>query len=442
VLSVRLTRLLDRVVHVRADELSAALWSMAYFFCLLCSYYVLRPVREEMGVAGGVERLPWVFTATFVAMVAVVPIFGALAARYPRRTLLPIVYGFFIVNILGLFAWLRSGLVAEWAPGAFFVWLSVFNLFVVSVFWSFMADLWNDQQARRLFGFIAAGGSAGAIVGPSLTATLVGSIGPVALLPVAAGFLAGALLCIARLGRWAATPTTGTPGRNGRHDEAALGGGVLAGVTLMARSRYLLGICLFIGLSSTLATFVYFQQAHIVRASFSDSAQRTAVFALIDLAVNALTIGAQLLLTGPLVVRLGLSNTLALLPALTLLGFAALGLAPVLTVLVTFQVLRRAAQYGVARPVREILFTVVPREEKYKAKNVIDTVVYRGGDAAGGWAFAGLTALGLGLTGIALVALPLAAVWIVTALYLGRRQEALREPAIPPAAVRWEAASR
>ena len=165
----RSIRLLGRVVRIRAPEVPAALWSFAYYFCLLCSYYILRPVREEMGVAGGVERLPWIFTATFVAMAAAVPVFGALAARYPRRTLLPVVYGFFIANILGLFALLRSGLVPAWAPGAFFVWLSVFNLFVVSVFWSFMADLWSAAQARRLFGFIAAGGSAGALVGPSLT---------------------------------------------------------------------------------------------------------------------------------------------------------------------------------------------------------------------------------------------------------------------------------
>lgn len=218
--TARLIRVLNRIVRIRADELPAALWSFAYFFCLLCSYYVLRPVREEMGVAGGVERLPWVFTATFVAMVAAVPVFGALAARYSRRTLLPIVYGFFIANILGLFAWLRSGLVPGWAPGAFFVWLSVFNLFVVSVFWSFMADLWSDQQARRLFGFIAAGGSAGALVGPSLTAALVGLIGPVSLLLVAAAFLAGALVCVARLGRWAAAPPTATAG-DGRRDERA-----------------------------------------------------------------------------------------------------------------------------------------------------------------------------------------------------------------------------
>jgi len=438
----RSIRLLGRVVRIRAPEVPAALWSFAYYLCLLCSYYILRPVREEMGVAGGVERLPWIFTATFVAMAAAVPVFGALAARYPRRTLLPVVYGFFIANILGLFALLRSGLVPAWAPGAFFVWLSVFNLFVVSVFWSFMADLWSAAQARRLFGFIAAGGSAGALVGPSLTAGLVALIGPVNLLPAAAAVLAGALFCVARLSRGAGARVTSGPEEAGRRDEQAVGGGVLTGVTRVLRSRYLLGICLFIGLSSTLATFVYFQQAHIVRASFADPSQRTAVFALIDLAVNALTIGAQLLLTGHLVARLGLPRTLAVLPALTLLGFTGLGLAPVLTVLLAFQILRRAAQYGVAKPAREMLFTVVTREDKYKAKNFIDTVVYRGGDAVSGWAFAGLTALGLGLTGIALVAVPLAGVWIALALYLGRRQEGLSGIRAPIPAAGWEVASR
>jgi AAA family ATP:ADP antiporter len=363
-----------------------------------------------------------------------VPIFGALAARYPRGTLLPVVYGFFIANILGLFAWLRSGLGAAWAPGAFFVWLSVFNLFVVSVFWSFMADLWSDEQARRLFAFIAAGGSAGALVGPSLTAVLVGLIGPVGLLPVAAIVLAGALLAISRLRRGVVAP--------GSRAEQPLGGGGLAGITLVLRSRYLLGICLFIGLSSTLATFVYFQQAHIVRATMGDPGQRTAVFALIDLAVNVLTLGAQLLLTGRVVAWWGLARTLAFLPGLTLVGFAALSLAPVLTVLAAFQVLRRTAQYGVAGPTREMLFTVLTREEKYKAKNVIDTVVYRGADAVGGWAYAGLAALGLGLTGIALVALPLAALWIAVACYVGRRQEGLRGVGVPTGTIGWEAASR
>jgi AAA family ATP:ADP antiporter len=399
-------------------------------------------VRDEMGVAGGVERLPWLFTGTLVAMAAAVPVFGALASRYPRRTLLPVVYGFFIANILGLFALLRSGLAAEWAPGVFFVWLSVFNLFVVSVFWSFMVDLWGDEPARRLFGFIAAGGSAGAIVGPALTTAVVGLIGPVNLLPVAAAVLAGALICIARLRRRAVAGAAAPAAALAPPEGEALGGGVLGGVTLVLRSRYLLGICLFIALSTTLATFVYFQQAHIVRARFDDPGRRLALFALIDLAVNTLTIGAQLLLTGHLVARLGLPRTLALLPALTLVGFAALGLAPALTVLVAFQVARRAAQYGVANPAREILFTVVTREEKYKSKNFIDTFVYRGGDALSGWAFAGLVALGIGLTGIALVALPLAAAWIAIALYLGRRQEGLGGARVPGAGVGWEVVSR
>jgi AAA family ATP:ADP antiporter len=433
-----MARLLERAVRVRRGEAAAACWSFAYFFCLLCGYYVLRPVRDEMGIAGGVERLPWLFTGTFLAMVGVVPVFGALAARYPRRTLLPIVYAFFIACILALFALLRSGVAPAWAPAAFFIWLSVFNLFVVSVFWSFMADVWREEQARRLFGFIAAGGSAGALVGPALTAAVVGRIGPVNLLPGAAAVLAGALLCIARLRRAALARGPADPAGRAGDDEGALGGGALDGVTLVARSRYLLGISLFVVLSTVLATFVYFQQAHIVRASFADPARRTAVFALIDLAVNALTIGAQLFLTSRLVARLGLPRTLALLPALSFLGFAALGAAPVVGVLVPFQVLRRAAQYGIAGPAREMLFTVVRREEKYKAKNFVDTVVTRGGDAVSGWAFAGLAALGLGLTSIAVVALPLSAAWAAMAIYLGRRQEALREGSVRGARVTRE----
>jgi AAA family ATP:ADP antiporter len=234
--------------------------------------------------------------------------------------------------------------------------------------------------------------------------------------------LAGALACIARLRRWAADRAPAAA----RHDETALGGGALGGVVLVLRSPYLLGVCLFLGLTTALATFVYFQQALVVRAAFDDPARRTAVFALVDLAVNALTVGVQLLLTGRLVSWLGLPGALAALPALSLAGFAVLAAVPGLGVLLAFQVLRRAAHYGLAGPAREMLFTVVTRPERYKAKNVIDTVVYRGGDAVSGWAFAGLTALGLGLTGTALVALPLAAAWIAVGVSLGRRQEALR----------------
>jgi AAA family ATP:ADP antiporter len=384
-------------------------------------------VRDEMGVAGGVARLPWLFTGTFVAMLAVTPIFGALAARYPRRTLLPALYIFFIGCILVLWLLLRQAAFAAWAPAVFFIWLSVFNLFVVSVFWSFMADLWSEDQARRIFGFIAAGGSAGALVGPALTGALARFMRPADLLGVAAVLLAGALVCIARLRRWTlrdAAPRRDAPARP---HEAALGGRALGGLTGLVRSPYLLAICTFTVVGTVLATFVYFQQAQIIRAAIPDPQRRTSVFAMIDLAVNALTIGTQILATGPLLSRLGLGRMLSLLPALSVAGFAVLAVAPGAAVLIAFQIVRRAAQYGIAGPAREVLFTVVSREEKYKAKNFIDTAVSRGGDALSGWAFAGLLALGLGITGIALVALPLAAVWIVIALYLARREAVLRD---------------
>jgi AAA family ATP:ADP antiporter len=424
-----LSRLVRQALAIRPGEGGAALWSFAYFFCVLSSYYVLRPVREEMGVATGVERLPWLFTGTFLAMAAAVPVFGALAARFPRRTLLPVVYAFFIACILGLFALLRGVGAPAWAPGAFFIWLSVFNLFVVSVFWSFMADVWREEQARRLFGFIAAGGSAGALVGPTVTALLAPRIGPVNLLPVAAAILAGALVCVARLRPGAPVAGPGALPDDPAADEAPVGGGALGGLARMLRSAYLSGIALFVVLGTLFATFVYFQQAQIVRAAFADPGQRTAVFALMDLAVNALTIGAQLFVTGALATRFGLVRVLPALPLVTLAGFTALAMVSTAGVLVAFQVLRRAAQYGITGPAREMLFTVLPREDKYKAKNVIDTIVSRGGDALSGWAFAGLSALGLGMTGVSLVALPLAALWIALAVYLGRREERLRDGA-------------
>jgi AAA family ATP:ADP antiporter len=412
-------RLLGRVVPLAPGEAAPALWSFAYFFCVLSSYYLLRPVREAMAAGRGVEQLPWLFTGTFVAMLLAVPVFGALSARYPRRTLLPIVYTFFIACIVVLFGVVRSVAASSWAPVAFFIWVSVFNLFVVSVFWSFMADLWREEQARRLFGFISAGGSAGALLGPALAALLAPRIGPANLLPIAALVLAAALICVARLRRRA------TVAAGGADDAAAVGGSALGGIVLLARSRYLLGISAFMAIATMLSTFVYFHQAEIVRRAYPDPGDRTAVFAMIDLAVNALTIAAQLLLTARVITRWGLTGTLPVLPVLSLVGFGALAAAPTAAVLVPFQITRRATQYAISGPAREILFTVTSREAKYKAKNVIDTVVYRGGDAVSGWVFSGLASLGLGLSGIALVALPLASAWIALAIYLGR-QEALR----------------
>ena len=425
-----------RVVDAEPEERRAVGWSFLYFFCLLSGYYVLRPLRDEMGIAGGVQHLQWVFTGTFLAMLAAVPLFGAIAARFPRRRFLPWVYYFFIANILTFFALFKTGADREIVARAFFIWTSVFNLFVVSVFWSFMADLYSNAQARRLFGLIAAGGSAGAIVGPAATALLAAPLGPVNLLLVSSALLGGAVICIHRLialARSGATPAESGAGRE--PDEAPpdaerpMGGGVFSGIALVFRSSYLLGICLFIWLYTTLSTFIYFEQAYIVRAAFDDPAQRTALFASIDLAVNVVTILLQALIAGRMMKRAGVTATLALIPLLVASGFIGLGLAPVLPVLIGFQVLRRAGDYGITRPAREVLFTVVGRETKYKAKNFIDTVVYRAGDAVSGWVFAGLKALGVTLTGIAYIAVPVSLAWFATAWFLGRKQEQLRRSA-------------
>ena len=416
--------LLQRIVRVERAEMAAMLWSFAYFMCLLCGYYLLRPVRDEMGIQGGVANLQWLFTGTFVTMLAIVPVFGWVSSRFPRRLFLPAVYLFFVANLLTFFVLMESGVAARWVASAFFIWLSVFNLFVVSVFWSFMADLFRNEQARRLFGFIAAGGSAGALIGPSLTAYLAPVTGPALMLPISACFLLAAVLCILRLNAWAGSrsdkPVTGLASGE------AIGGGVLDGIRLLLRSDYLLSISLYVVLFTVLSTFLYFQQAYLVSAEISDPGQRTALFALIDLIVNGLTIIGQLLVVSRLIQYIGLALTLTLLPAVAVVGFALLGVVPPLLVLVVFGVIRRAGEYAISKPAREILFTVVSPQEKYKAKNVIDTVVYRGGDAVSSWLFEGLRVLGLGFSGIAFAGVPIAALWAVNGYLLGRRQEQLR----------------
>ena len=415
---------LQRFLNVQAQEVRAIFWSFSYFFALLCSYYILRPMRDEMGIAGGVENLQWLFSATFVAMLAAVPLFGWVSSRFPRRRFLPYLYTFFIVNLLVFFVLFRSDITHAWVARAFFIWVSIFNLFVVSVFWSFMADLFSNEQAKRLFGFIAAGGTVGALVGPVLTTALAIPLGPTNLLLLSACFLLWAVFCVNRLISGctkrpdsAAVNTTASS-----NVEQAMGGGVFAGIQLVVRSPYLLGICGLMLLFTTLATFLYFQQAQIIRDHFADSAERTAVFAAMDLAVNTLTIVIQIFVTGRLVKWLGLAVTLALIPLLLGVGFAVLGYAPLLPVLVVVQVIRRAGNYAIMRPAREMLYVVLGREEKYKAKNFIDTAVYRAGDAMSAWVYAGLRAMGFGLGAIAWLAVPLAGLWAWLAYTLGKRQ--------------------
>jgi AAA family ATP:ADP antiporter len=413
---------LQRVVDVRQDEVRALWLSCAYFFCVLSSYYIIRPLREEMGVAGGVRNIPWLFTGTMVAMLAVHPPFAALVARLPRRRFIAYANRFFIANLLVFFVVLRA-LRPEhyvWAGRVFFVWTAVFNLFVVSVFWSSMTDVFTTQQGKRLFGFIGCGGTIGGIVGSLLTAGLAERVGPVNLLLASALLLELSTQAVAQLGRLMGARAD----RRSGDQEAVIGGSMLAGMSHALRSPYLLGICAYMILFTIGSTTLYLQQAAIADRTFTDPGARTAFFARIDLAVNILTLATQMFLTGRIVRLLGVAVTLTLLPALSIVGFLGLGIAPTIAMFVVFQVLRRAGEFAVARPTREVLYTVLPREDKYKAKNFIDTFVYRLGDQIGAWSTAGLAALGITTGGEALVAVPLSAVWLAIGLWLGRQQEA------------------
>jgi AAA family ATP:ADP antiporter len=415
----RAAALLGRVVPVRAGEAGAVLWAFVYFFALLASFYVLRPVREEMAIRGGVDKLQWLFTATFGAMLAALPLYSALVARVPRARAIPAVYRFFLLNLLLFWALLRLGAAPVAIARAFFVWLSVFNLFVVAVFWSYMADLFSSEQGKRLFGFVAGGGSAGALAGSALAGTLVHVVGVANLFLVAAALLELSVVCARRLSAWARA--RGAAAGAAAAEEAPVGGGPFAGVTTVLRSPYLAAIAVQMLLFSLASTFLYFQQARIVADAIRDPARRTSLFAAVDFGVSVGALAVQSLASGRLAVAFGLGPALAAVPALSLVGFAALAAGPSLWVVGAFQVIRRTTHYGLERPGREVLYTVVGREEKYKSKGFIDTVVYRGGDALAGWAYAALAALGLARPALAAAAIPVAALSLALAVWLARR---------------------
>jgi len=421
--------LLAKLTNIRTEERAAVLWSFLYFFSLLCSYYIIRPIRDEMGVQGGVENLQWLFTATFVAMLAIVPLFGWVTSRYPRKRFLPLVYYFFVVNLVLFYLAFNLDYDKVYIARVFFVWVSVFNLFVVSVFWSLMVDVYSNEQSKRLFGFIAAGGTVGAISGPALTSFLAVPVGKVNLLILSALLLLIAVFCMKRIIRWSDTTrnnsTAASP--NTLQQERPLGGSIIAGIKLVFASPYLLGICALMLLFTTLSTFLYFEQAQIIRDNFADSDARTSVFATIDLATNILTLLLQLLIVGRLVPLIGLAWTLAIIPLLLTAGFLALSLSPVVLVLIVVQVIRRAGNYAIMRPAREMLYVVVDQETKYKAKNFIDTAVYRGGDALSSWVYAGMKSAGLSAANIALIAVPLSLLWAWVAYRMGKWQQKISD---------------
>jgi ATP:ADP antiporter, AAA family len=406
-----------RAVPATPQERAAALWSFAYFFALLAGYYVLRPLRDQMGIAGGVKTLPWTFTATFVTLLVAQPLYGWLVAKLPRARFIPVVYHFFVVNLVLFWLLLTLGIATVVVARIFFVWVSVFNLFAVAVFWSFMADLFTSEQGKRLFGFIGAGGTAGGLLGPVITIALSVPLGPTNLLIAAIVFLELAVFCVHRLERAAKARQDSTP------DEGHVGGSAFAALPELIRSPYLIGVGAWVSLLSFGATILYFEQANIVATTIHGAGAQTRIFATIDLAVGLLTLATQIFATGQLLKRFGIGAAAGALPAVYVVGFAALALVPGLVVVVVVQVTQRWMNFAIANPARQVFFTVVTRDEKYKAKNLIDVVIYRGSDALYGWVFDSLQVLGLKLGAIALCALPVAAGWLVLSAALGRTHE-------------------
>ena len=414
--------LIARLFNVEPRETAAVVAGLALFFLLFTGYFMLRPVRETMGVAGGVDNLQWLFTGTFVATLAAMPLFGWVAARVRRRHILPWTFGFFVLNLLvfaALFAWQPENV---WIARTFYIWLSVFNLLTISLAWSVLADLFVVAQAKRLFALMAGGASLGGLFGPILGTLLVAPLGHAGLVLLSALFLAGSIAAANWLQRWRdAHPL---PIQDGATRSRPLGGNPFAGATAVFRSPYLLGIALFVLLLASVSTFLYFEQARLVAEVFPDRTRQTQVFGLIDTIVQSLAILTQIFITGQIARRLGVGILLVLVPLITAAGFLWLALAPTFAVFAVVMVVRRAGEYALVRPGREMLYTVVGAEDKYKAKNFIDTFVHRLGDQIGAWSTAGFAALGMTAAAEALVAAPLSLLWLGVGLWLGRQQEA------------------
>ena len=398
----------------------ALIAAFAYNFLLFTAYYILRPLRDSMGVAGGVENLDDLFGYTLVGMLLAVPAYGWISGKFRRAVFLPWIYVFFVAQLLGF--WLLFRILADDAPTArvFFVWVSVFNLFVVSVFWSFMADLFDREQAKRVFAFIAAGASSGGILGSSIPAFFAQALGDVNLLLISSALLAGTTLPIRYLLRWSAARAPSGE----RLDERPIGGNPFAGFTRVFTSRYLSGIALFVFLMAAVSTFLYLQQAELLQVHFPERAERTAFLGRIELTVNVAVVLMQIFAVGRLTSRFGLPVMIVSVPLFVVAGFLLIAASPTLATLVGVYIFRRLGQYAVVRPCREMLYTTVDRESKYKAKSVNDTLVYRTSDfviAKGHEAF--VSAFAASLTWVAWLGAGVAALWAVVAWTLGRAHE-------------------
>ncbi|KQC28961.1 NTP/NDP exchange transporter [Flagellimonas eckloniae] len=399
-------------------ELRLIGYSFIYFFCLLCSYFILRPLRDEMGIVNGAINMQWLFSGTFVAMLCIVPVFSLLVSRNSIRRILFFSYSFFIGNILLFYLAFQFFGVSKWFAISFFIWLSVFNLFVVSLFWSFMADVFSSKSSKRFFGIIASGGSLGALTGPILANHLSSKFSVAMLLLIAAFLLVAALLCIR--GILNLSEKKQHFNKSVQPNPVKLTS-LFEGVKNIVKSTYLLGIVSFVLLYTTISTVLYFEQAHVVEEMLTSSGDRIRYFSSIDFKVNAIAIIGQLFFAGHIIKKSGLSVVLASIPFIMGVGLMVLGMNPSLSIIAMLMVVHRAGNFMLLRPGKEILFTVSSFEDKYKSKNFIDTAIYRGGDAFVGWLFAGFVAMGWGLGAIAFLAIPLSFLWSFIGYRLGKQ---------------------
>src|SRR5260370_3194332 len=422
-----LNRLFEKAVDIKPNELRALWLGFAFHFIILTAYYIVKPIRDSIAASNRLETLPWMFTATLVVMLIASAIFAAIVARLERRKFIPFAYAFFILVLALFFVLMRTGSPAQqvWTGRAFYVWVSVFNLFNTAIFWAFMTDLFTVEQGKRLYAFIAVGGTLGAIVGAYITKNLIRGMGPANLIAISATLFA--IVCF--LVRF--FPNNFTEGNRveGATREEPIGGTAWSGITHIARSPYLFGLAAAIMLYTATSTWAYFQQTTLAGQALKTSADRTVFLSNLEIWVNTITVFVQIFFTGRLLKWFGVAFTLTALPFLSMLGFAAMAIAPSLAMLALFQVIRRAGAYALMRPSREILFTVLRREDKYKVKSVTDTLGYRVGDQLGAWSYGGLGANGLGLSlnAISWIAVPVTAGWCVLSLWLARKQRMLAD---------------
>jgi AAA family ATP:ADP antiporter len=415
-------RFIKTATKIESNELTATLLSFTFVFVLMTAYFILRPVRDSLSSDWTDEQLSWLWTSTFFVSVIAVSIYGAVISRIRMRVIVPSMYAFFAISFVGFYIAGRTLGDNDLVNRAYYVWLSVFSLYHLSVFWTFMSGLYNKEQAKRLFAIIAMGATAGAIAGPAIAALFADRIGNLNLLLIAAVFLMLPLAIIGRLEQLRISDLGNEDAQTDLAGGRELSANPFSGFKTFASNPYLLAIGLFILLYVVMNTFIYFELRKMM-GDF-DRETRTQIWAGIDLAVNSLTFVVGLFVTGRLATRVGMPTTLALIPVFMVGGWVVVALSPVLAVLAGLQIVRRAGNYAITRPGREMLFTAVDADTRYKAKPVIDVVVYRGGDMVTAWFYTALTTgLAMGTAGVAAMAAVVAAIWAGAGIFLGRKYD-------------------